>query len=379
MEKVDNLFIIIGANPMPNIITITNRAKEDGKVYFIHTNEEEENSFGTQNIANNIQEMIKESMQELKIECVSVNKNSENNILEEVELRYEEIKGTIELNYTGGTKLMSSSIYKFFKQKMIDGNKRIRISYFDGINGYFVVEDYKNQYREEKFNLENFNNKCNLKELIECHGINLKDCKDNIEICQENLSLGKNFVNLSYEEKGNWIDELNLIIKNKNQEEFLNFIERNMSTNIKESHKELKCKDLVKFLGTCMEEYFCYILSALKCEGKIDEYIWSLETEKDKNNQIEVDLVVRNGYKLSIISVTLCEEEEECKSKLYESIIRGEQLGGDECLSIFACLYPNDEELYNYIKNINIEIKDRVKIIARNSFQDIKNKLEGWL
>ena len=39
MRKSDVLFLIVGTNPMPNIISIINRVKEDGKVFLIHSRE----------------------------------------------------------------------------------------------------------------------------------------------------------------------------------------------------------------------------------------------------------------------------------------------------------------------------------------------------
>ena len=83
VEKSDYLFLILGTNPMPNLIAISNRVKENGKVFFIVT-DSKNGSFSSKSIGESIKKILKDK----KIKLLSVDKNDEENIRNILEEKY---------------------------------------------------------------------------------------------------------------------------------------------------------------------------------------------------------------------------------------------------------------------------------------------------
>ena len=382
VEKSDYLFLILGTNPMPNLIAISNRVKENGKVFFIVT-DSKNGSFSSKSIGESIKKILKDK----KIKLLSVDKNDEENIRNILEEKYSIADGIIELNYTGGTKNMSSSAYKFFKEKMRENEKKIILSYFDNTSGKFIIENNiksdKITYVEEYFNKDLFNSMFTIKDIATIHKLEIKSSKEGLNQYSEyGEKYGENFRNLSLYEKKKWIEELNICCRKNNKNLYLDFAEKYVCKDLKEDLVDKGIEKISKYLvGDAFEEYFNNMLIAYKEENIIDEYMWSTETEPSKEikNDTELDFLVRVGKDITLLSVTLCEEKEEAKLKLYEAISRSKEISGDQCRTIFVCLYESYKEMLNEICSLDIDIEENVNLIALDNFYNIKEKLRMML
>lgn len=383
MRKSDVLFLIVGTNPMPNVISILNRVKENGKVFLIHSNEKG-GVFSTESIANSLINIFKEKSEAIVLEPIAVNMMSESNMVQEVKHRMNSLNNScIELNYTGGTKLMSSTIYGYFKEEMRKGERDIILSYLDCEKELFIYEKCRANAIisiEEKIEDININNRFNLKDIIKSHGLSYD--KDRSQTSFENASyeMFSKFEKMTLEEKNKWVKELNGIFEDENNLEHLlkEFVRKYVSHHEVDEINKLSIGKLIKYtIGDNLEEYIYKILNELKNIMIIDDFVWSYQ-QKSKNTVAgtEIDFVVIKGIRNYLLSVTLCENEYDCKPKLYEAKMRGEQLAGDETRVGFICLYKSHEELEELIGANGKYSKDL--IIAIDNFNNIKDKLIEW-
>lgn len=384
MRKSDVLFLIVGTNPMPNIISIINRVKEDGKVFLIHSREKNKELLSTEKIADDLRNILKERYPKLIIEKIVVNIQSEESMIQEVKNKLPEQSDlTIELNCTGGTKLMASTIYGYFKGLMRSGSRDIIISYLDCEKDSFIFEEKQGSgisFSEKKVDV-NIYNKVNLIDIIKSHGLRYHDNKKTINFEEASYEMFYKFERKSVEEKKEWIAEFNIILDDKeNTRELLSkFLSKQIESVELEEICKLEDEKFVRYaIGENLEEYLFKILTDLKDEDEIDNFIWSYEQKKNKSMAgTEIDFIIGRGTKNYLLSVTLCEKEYECKPKLYEAKTRGEQILGDEARIGFICLYDSFEKLGHLIDANDKYSKDLV--IAVDNFCNIKNKLKEWV
>lgn len=394
MRKSDVLFLIVGTNPMPNVISIVNRLKENGQLYLIHSHEDD-TKFSTEKIAKELIKILNEKFNCMKVKSIAVDKLKETSMIFELKNRFSELNvgsddnKTIELNYTGGTKLMSSTIYGYFKRKLRKENNDIILSYLDSEKDIFVYEEMQNgevRVVEEKIEEQKISKMFTIKNIINSHGLNYDKDKTDIKFLNVALDIYTKFEALTLDEKYIWLKEMNIILgdyfKNKKQGDnhlIMEFLQKYSNHSEIEQIKDLKIKEAIDYLiGESLEEYIFYILQSLKNDREIDDFIWSYEQQiTDIMANIEIDFVIIKDTKNYLLSVTLCEEESECKLKLYEAKTRGEQLSGDETRIGFICLYKSylelrellDEDI-NYSKNL---------VIAIDNFTGVRNKILQWI
>lgn len=384
MRKSDVLFLIVGTNPMPNIISIENRVKDNGKIFFI-CSKENNTIFSTDKIVNDIKEIMYNKYPNIETKSITVNIQDESNMIQEIINVFPVEKNiTIELNYTGGTKLMSSAIYGYFKKILRNKEVDIVLSYLDCEKDLFVFEENENgkiKFSEEKLEVNNIYNNFTLKDIIISHGLNYN--KDRKETKFEDISyeMFSNFELKSIEEKNQWIEEINMILQDKEnlKELLLNFINKQVVNSDLTPINNLGIDKLKKYsLGDNLEEYIFKILTILREEKEIDEFVWSYQqNETDSMAGTEIDFIIIRGTKNYLLSVTLCEGEYECKPKLYEAKTRAHQIAGDETRVGFICLYNSHKELQELIGAEDKYSKDLV--IALDNFNDIENKLRQWV
>ena len=384
MRKSDVLFLIVGTNPMPNIISIENRIKDNGKIFFI-CSKENNTIFSTDKIVNDIKKIMDNKYPNIVTNSIPVNIQDESNMIQEIINMFPIEKNiTVELNYTGGTKLMSSAIYGYFKKIMRSKDVDIILSYLDCEKDLFVFEENekgKIRFLEEKLEINNIYNKFTLKDIILSHGLNYN--KDRKETNFEDISyeMFSNFELKSIEEKNQWVEELNSILQDKEniKELLLKFIDKQVVNSDLTSINTLEVEKLKKYsVGDNLEEYIFRILTMLREEKEVDEFIWSYQQNKTKKMAgTEIDFIIIRGTKNYLLSVTLCEDEYICKPKLYEAKTRAQQISGDETRVGFICLYNSYKELEELIEADDKYSKDLV--IAIDNFNDMKNKLRQWL
>lgn len=426
VEKNDYLIMLIGSSPMPNLISSFNRIKESGKIFMIYTKE-------TENIAKQLKELIEEKNLEKSLnisvdlsygkiyEEYNLEKVSESikNILTKISLEYknENLENkSIELNFTGGTKIMSSVSYKEFKE--IFKKEKAYLTYLDSEEGEFVIYDIaKNKTKKLPYSKENETINLTIDDIITMHfeagGNELENEKfEDVKISKvneyifetliENYDKKEDFIklmeeiykfNLSNKRKASKIKE-NINIINEYMENS-NFKIKNIDNYSKiisiyeEEFKGLKEKEIYKLItedlnGKWLEKVLLKKLHKLKEEGYIDDVRISEERRerKGKDTIFEIDLIVLKNESLYCFSVTTVDNYAEANMKLHEVNYRAKSIGGDGVKISFISFYDNGKELEEKIKNIwddEESLNNKYLIITLENFNKIDELIKTWL
>ncbi len=406
MEKCNYLLLIIGTNPFPNLIASLTRIKPGGTIFMFFTD-------ATSSIKESIKNIIGEKTNNsFKIIDIIIDRSDPIKIDKEANIVFknyiEELDDKIiELNFTGGTKVMSSIIYHHFKNYALENKKNTFIlSYMDGekqLMNYEIIRNGTTSSKSEKLKeVESDFEPIKIEEIIKAHGKDIG--KFNHEPYDSKLGelIFNSFVDCDEENyKKNvsfleWLHDNLGIDKDKDKRAIKKMEELELSDNCilldKEknpfypeykSFKDFAIKDgetslaLLKSLsGTWFEDYILQIILNLKENLCILDAGNSIKSKDD----FEIDVVFIKKYRFYAISVTSCDGKDEVVGKLYEVNERAKQLGGDEAGVCFISLYKNTEELERMFQNVWDE--DAIKntlIIGADRFKGIESRLENWI
>lgn len=349
----------MGGNPFPNLISATTRINKGGRIICICTEDTEGHPY------NRFRRLVKEKMNNnITIEKLLINKFNRRSIEEKIQekldsLLYMEDKiNLLELNYTGGIKLISITAYHVIKNYNYDKynkNPNISLTYIDSERELLYFEFSKGT------NKKYISDCVSLSQLDSNFDLNIKDIIsvysniDNMEEINEEGAmpkakelankLGNLFCGVGkkqYDERvkfikentatGSWTNDKKQFINNLSQA----FLDYNIFSNNDEINLLLGSNDeeiFGYFAGTkWLEEYILNILIELKEEGIIEDVQHSIKKIRSDEEQgvFEVDLVAYRKYKLFAISITSISTQEEAKGKLYEIKQRAKNLAGDE-------------------------------------------------
>lgn len=422
MEKSDMLYLIIGRNPLPNLIAASTRVKVGGKITCIITGGED----GTESIYTNLKKVIEKKNMNINFDCITVSTSDWKNDQERLRKEFEKSvndREVFELNFTGGTKVMSSSACYIFKE-VCEGKSA------DGILSYIDGEKETIFYESTLKSEWNYKHE-DLKKLDETFHITLNDIV-NVHMGDEHIEhnekpydelLGEKIFNYFVDcdsdkwEKG--IDFLQQFysddykklvnkVKNKNANkrdtkaiEIINKMKENGTAfnkrlNIFEDvsdiddlaikNKKIDFRFIEAIRGKWFEDYIFKIMLELKDENVIEDVVNSFKLFKknEKSQEIEshceIDLVAYRKYRLFSISITSEEKECDAKKKLYEIKLRGRQLGGEENKIVFISLCPQSKPLADECRNVwdGDELKN-ILIIGVDKFKNIKNELKDFI
>ncbi len=271
------------------------------------------------------------------------------------------VKKGIHLNYTGGTKSMSTHIYWILKElKKVE----TQFSYLDARNFRLISDEsgvIENDLRK-KVSLS-------MDEMIRLHGFERKnkakdfEFSESLKIFQELVENGRleNFYgeggynrDMFLNENGNLAEKVKELSKSNlkrlkefNPNETLMSVINNMpddyrlfDTNgdFRYEPEKRKIKAPVKFLdGDWLEYYVANTVQEHLSKDNIRaEQNWVIKKpEWTGNLDFELDVVLINGYQLTGISCTT-DDGKYCKNKGFEIIHRTRQIGGDESKSILV-------------------------------------------
>jgi len=420
LRKSDYLFLIIGTNPFPNLISALTRVKVDGKICCLYT-KESCNSSNTEKIYNNLNNIIKAKYEDkIEIEPMKIDKNNEKETKKKMDDKLRDIllslpkNSRIELNFTGGTKVMASSAYYSFKQKAMEcsGDFTYLLSYIDSEKErifYEIIENKVVKNCEENLNKMECYTNLGVSDIISSHGFFIGN-NYNIEpydaelgerifntfvdVDKERYLKNIKFLEYCFVNLGKIKDKVKSKPENKRDELIKPRVEK-LGNEIFEGEfnpfhnvncfKDLAVRDddvtynLINSLcGNWFEDYIFNIILNLKEEGLIIDALNSVK--KDEKGEFEVDIVALKKYKIFSISITSQENEDEAILKLFEVKERAKQLGGDESGICFISLCENSKSIERKFMNIwDKESPKNTLIIGVDRFKDIKERLRTWI
>jgi len=379
----EHLVLLIGTNPLPNFVVADYFLQKNPKlekIWLVHS-EENISQSGTKEQADNLETLLKErwssrhpnlfplkktSLSDVS-NAVSIQNDFKQKIIDELNVR----KG-IHLNYTGGTKSMSTHIYWLLKELK---NVEKQFSYLDARNFRLISDEDGEGVIESDLRKKV---SLSMKEMIRLHGFERKNkpkdfvFSETMKIFQEIIENDrlKDFYgeggynrNIFLDDKGELAEKRSKLSKSSLQilkefkpNETLMFITQNMpdeyqlfdiNCQFNENIANKKFEAAVDFFDGIWLEY--YVSTALKNEENLirenilTEQNWEIKKpDWPSDLYFELDVVLINGYQLIGISCTTDNTKSLCKSKGFEIIHRTRQIGGDESKSVLVSMMDSD-------------------------------------
>ncbi len=152
MDKAKYIVSLIGTNPLPAFLTILKNYDVDSKVFLIYTSNSK-NNIGTENVAKNLELVLKEKIKDIDINLTECDKSDIKVIDSTIEQLYSHIstdlKSKLILDYSSGTKAMSVIFCNRFLKKNLEGLEVV-ISYLDD-ESEDVIEDGKSVFSRSRY------------------------------------------------------------------------------------------------------------------------------------------------------------------------------------------------------------------------------------
>ncbi len=301
--QLTDLILLIGTNPLPNFVVadyfLTQHA-ELRTIWLVHSRGNDFQA-GTSAQADQLEEVLGyryDNARHLTFERVPLqNVSDASGIHDDLQqYMYEKLstRQGVHLNYTGGTKSMSTHVYLWLKHtlQLEDG----ACSYLDGRN-FRIVKDY--------------------------HGTEVSDLREKIRITSQELIQLHGFKRCNRETLVDFAEACRIF-----QERML----------VNDSFKNLD--------GHVLESYIAGKLTQhLKDTGNIGQILqnWKIQKPDWGKNHFELDVILLNGYQLIGISCTTKHDNAPCKNKGFEIIHRTKQIGGDEAKAILVTGMKSDK------------------------------------
>jgi hypothetical protein len=300
-EKFNHLILLIGTNPLPNFVVADWFLRYNRNIETIWLLHSEANALqgGTDEQAKNLEVLLRQRWEgeheslRFPLEKVSLSDVSDAaTIRAEVErkmLRRWDSSDEFHLNYTGGTKAMSTHVYLCLQELQRRGQRPF--SYLDANNFRLVGDEY---------------------------GIIADDLREKVQIDFAELIALHGFVRKNRDSPSRF-DSAEL------EEMFNKFIAPGKKADLKG--------------GLWLEDYLVQKIRGT-LDGKLNSsngllQNWEIK-KRDWRTDFELDVILLHGYHLTGLSCTISSKKEGAKNKGFEIIQRVRQIGGDEARAILV-------------------------------------------
>lgn len=402
----DDLFVLVGTNPLPNLVAARLLLKPGGTVYLIHSN-------ATVDAAKRLTDLlVRDGL--YKAQRIPVRSGDPDTIYAEVERAASSVmgKGSVGLNYTGGTKVMAVHAHRAMEMAAEEANRQAILSYLDA-NDLSMVIDPIGTAKAQRFPVS-LAVQPSLEDLLYLHRIQLKrNCPLRESYLPQTASA---LAALHGTEKGitawaSWCRELRREDRpNKSKAAgALKRIRLPISGELavvtsalraeigldqaitlgdvilKSPWAQYKSRDamegIAKWLhGVWLEHYtFAQLEEIAVAQNLHPEGMGiGLDTNPAKSPyDFEVDVAAMRGYQLFAISCTRDRSNRLCKSKLLEAYIRAGQLGGEEArVGLVSC--HADPAIVQKEAEDTWGAKDRVRVFGYRDLSRLSEKLAQW-
>lgn len=380
--KSDNLFLLVGTNPLPNYVAAKLLSKKETLYYFVCTRE-------TGEIADRLINVLK--IPNGQWEKVSVDPSSTNDIYSTIHKISNGKKG-LGLDYTSGTKSMSVHAYRAIYDSNVNSSDDQVFSYLDARSLKLLIDRKNCDLVSLPVGLSV---QPSIEELMGLHGSELN--KKGYTEKPFHPELGKFLLKVQIESLRTWCNQN---LKNK-QHKLLN--EKKLKSIPLSPLKGLSddlmglddcldrcntlgelagcwntsCESIAKWLdGVWLEHYTLDALQKIAEANNIHAAVLGLKT---RGREFEIDIVALKGYQLIVLSCTTGYNKGIIKQKLFEAYIRGKQLGGDEAKIGLVC-FADKNISDNIQKEIEEkwDIKGKFRVFGHEDLPNLSDHLQEW-
>ncbi|OIP68752.1 MAG: hypothetical protein AUK48_15325 [Oscillatoriales cyanobacterium CG2_30_44_21] len=397
--QTENLFLLMGGNPLPNYIAAISLLAPKGNALLLHTSQTKLQAERLQSVLSKYQSFTTA----LLIDIGNLQSDSYA-IYQAMQQVANSLKTSVGLNYTGGNKAMAVHAYR----AITDVHPHAVCSYLDA-NTLEMYFDSNEQHSNHLKVLP----KLSLAELFELHGLIWRSPPLDAPILPELATQFANYFQ-SFESAKEWRlwcnQELNVKTKEYRQQFWLEEVDlanlaplslqklsrgwRKILENIGATQNRLSlkssfqygfhsCTILCEWLdGIWLEHYVLDQVQQIATKLDIQECKMSFRIDEQSSQnrrweKFEFDVAFVRNYQLFAISCTTSGDRKICKQKLFEAHARARQLGGTEARVGLVCCNNRPDTLR---EELEVQKRDRkIAVFGRQDLSNLGQKILNWV
>lgn len=407
--KVDHLFLLVGGNTLPNYVAAKLLLHKGGTAYLVH-------STGTFDEAKQLKTSL-DSEFNVELRSLTNYESDAHHIQQEINKILKNInKGKIGLNYTGGTKAMSTHSYRtlFYEEipdktdKVYRRRKGIIFSYIDPRKLEICIDE------QERLKVKPDTLELKLETLFQLHGLSLQKAPTQepqlLELAQELVKVfaskgkvtqwfdwyDKIFCKEARNDNRKWKNKTDLaklvipldklpssIIESFRKLQLLNGDDQLALIQVKKNNLFPEIEKFCKWLdGLWLEHYVLEQVKNIANNQLIKDYGLNFEIPlQGTKDGFEFDVAFTRGYQLFAISCTTASDEKQerslCKSKLFEAYLRAKQMGGEEARVALVCCADQPDTLKAEIANTLSS--NKIAVFGRADLLNLSDNIVQWI
>lgn len=331
--KSQHLFVLVGGNPLPNVVAIRLLLRENGHVYLVHTAQ-------TNKIADRICQSAGLVLGQSATKLLVDDGNAAE--MRTKVLRQAAQKSSIGLNYTGGTKHMALHVF----QGLIAANPRLTLSYLDAETLSMRIEQGDGATRSFATGLAV---SLRFQELLALHGRTASAIETDLLWPEVYPDLPR----VPYDKWRDWWGSASRGMGGRTAEIVLptdpafeplrSHWGDAVTVGDLAKHWRTDAGTLAKWFGEAgLESYVLWSVRRVAADAQLGE---TAKNVKLNEIDFEFDVMAMRGYQLFAISCANSKDKGTIKLKLMEAYVRARQMGGDEARVAVVCRAPANDLL----------------------------------
>lgn len=383
--QTDVLFLLIGANPLPNYVAACLLTRPNATVYLLHSQEKRQNTY---NVAERLLAALKRSKYRpnLSIHLRGISRSDPDDISRQMKAILEDVSpaADVGLNYTGGTKPMSVHVYHALRQAFPHGC----FSYLDATSLTMVINREGTPTQRvpvgRKVELD-------FETLFDLHGYELKPPRREAKLPQFCRTLAQ--VHTTSQGCKQWRAWLNTLGEPVPRlptiadypalapviQGFADLCEGPLTeTGVAQALGFDTLKSCTKFFnGGWLEEHTFDAIAPLAGPLHFCDYGIALNPDRPGQDDFDIDVAAMWGYQLFAISCRAAERKGPAKEHLFEVFVRARQLGGDEVRVGLVCCVPKPAALQAEVER-TWDAEGKIRVFGQDHLLDLTAWLEDW-
>jgi len=376
--KSDHLFLLVGTNPLPNLVAAKLMSKSQGQLYLVHSNK-------TQPIAERLAHYWTDTEQQSQPQFVYIDEADGANIRQKIEQALKNIgDGQIGLNYTGGTKTMAVHACRTMLDYQGAKRRAVTLSYLDARSNSMYIEHGDDPALMTEPLL--YAVEPSISEIVKLHAFELKSpiatkpmlpelAEVLVEVhqnptasaawrtwCDEALRKNTRTKKADEWDKENLLRQVQLSMP---VDPSLHAVADKMANMFGASDGMLLLSEAAQRSGFEKVKHLCEWLDGKWLEHHVYRIIDEIKTDEEKKertrlhdigmgvhpqineegSEFDVDIAVMQGYRLYAISCTTDADPGMCKLKLFEAYLRARNMAGDEAFVGLICMADKPKSL----------------------------------
>lgn len=414
--RTQQLFLLVGSNPLPNLVAARLLARPNATVWLLHS-DGTDGEPSTERTAERLRVVLLSKRPDLKngevkLEPISSADNLE--IYNRVHNLVRDLKDDIGLNYTGGTKPMSVHTYRAMEKEWADRTPKLVFSYLDPRKLALRIDRQGTRRGEIFYILKDQalrqEVETSLDELAKLHGYepaegegwaNAENTPGLQELCTAIAEVHTTAAGLTQWHEWAWkgqyktlpidpgLGAVRTAMDNLCGGAGRATTERVAALLLPKAHSPALSACQTWFRGLWLEEHCLACIHdialdfGIKSRGRglnyqpRDSMESPSKTHHQNDNKFNLDVAAMLGYQLFAISCCATTDKDRAKEHLFEIYVRARQLGGDESRIGLVCCFDDPPLLLAEIAR-QWDVQGKLRVFGRNDLKDLTSAFAEW-